>query len=184
MKGTFRFSQHGLNICWGASAVVAVLLFAAIYALNSVLVTRSGVGLFDLNAATSAPKVRFIMDRWQLASDASLSGLLLGIDFLWIPFYAVALYLGAVMARERFAPSGFRRRLFNALTAVPLLAAACDIAENILQAKMLVNGPDVVSAAMASEVSGIKVAGFLIGLVLTLAAALVALRGRLARGRK
>lgn len=173
MKFKLRLSRPALLRAWGVSSVAALALFLVFRCLEAVLTARTGFGIADMQYTSDALVVRTILDHWQMSRDAGLAGLLFGLDFLFILVYGTALYFGALAAREIFAakPSG-RRRLFDALTAAPLLAVAGDLIANGLHATMMQIGAVPTLATLAFEGALVNAAGALIGVVLSLAAAI------------
>ncbi len=176
MKFRLQLTREALNGRWARTSAAAILVFLLLLWLDRSLYAATGAGIVALQQAAAGTDVRFILDRWQDQQDASLAGFLVGLDFLFVPLYAAALYYGAVVARETFAPDfGLRRRFLDALTMVPLLAAAADIAENLLELVMLRSGPSDALVSLAGTATAIKNAGIGLGLVLSLAAAVVLL---------
>lgn len=173
MKRTLRMSRPALMRCWGVCFVAALLLFALFSALEAVLKARSGVGIADLHYAASGYGVRNVLDHWQNPRDMGLAGILLGFDGLFILVTTAALYFGALAAREVLAPEpGARRRLLDALTWLPLLAGIGDLTACSLHAFMMVQGASEVLTAIAWQGATVNAAGALVGVALSLAAAL------------
>ncbi len=179
MKFRLQLSKTGLNRAWGWTTVGAVAVFLVLNMLDTALKSRTGFGTADLQFAADSWGFRSILDHWQVPADMGSAGFLLGLDFLFIPLYGAALFFGAVAARELLAPQpGTKRRLIDALGMAPLLAAACDAVENVLEFSMLLHGPSDLPAALAHEVSLVKYVGLLVGIVLSLTAALALLAKR------
>jgi hypothetical protein len=172
MKFRLQLTKDALYGRWAWTSAAAILVFLPLLWLDRTLGAATGDGILALQRAANGADVRFILDRWQDQQDASLAGFLVGLDFLFIPLYGAALYYGAVVARETFAPGfGLWRRFLDALTMVPLLAAACDAAENLLELAMLRSGPSDALVSLAGTATAIKNAGIAVGLILSLAAA-------------
>jgi hypothetical protein len=179
MKFRLQLTKDALYGRWAWTSAAAILVLLPLIWLDRTLSAATGAGILALQQAAGGADVRFILDRWQDQQDASLAGFLVGLDFLFIPLYAAALYYGAVVARETFAPDfGLWRRFLDALTAVPLLAAAADVAEDILEVVMLRSGPSDALVALAGTATAIKNAGIAAGLILSLAAAVLLFRRR------
>lgn len=164
-------SKQTLCRLWALTGVAALLTFAVLRALETILQAKTGIGTVNLQMAETGPEFRFLMDRWQDPAAATLSGFSLGFDFLFIPLYGAALYLGALFARDRFAARpGTGRRILNALTLAAPIAALCDIAEDILELTMLMRGPNDVLTAFAFDASTMKFAALAIALLVNIAA--------------
>jgi hypothetical protein len=172
MTFKLQISRQTLISRWRWTSLAAVLAFLVLFACDRALKVATGFGTADLQGVFDAAYVRGILDHWQNPADAAFAGFLLGFDFLFIPLYGAALYFGAVAARDRFAvKSGTVRRLFDALTLLPPIAALCDIAENVIELAMLRFGPNALLADVACRATSVKYVGLLAGLVLSLAAA-------------
>jgi hypothetical protein len=166
-----QFSRKALGPRWAWTTVLAALLFAAIYLLDSVLRTNTGFGTADMQFVRSGFGLRTIADHWLRPIDAVQVGLVFGLDFLFIALYGTALFFGALAALDRFAPNpGVARRIMIRLALAPIGAAICDAAENVLQLWMLTHTPTNVLASYALEATAAKWLGITIGVALSLAA--------------
>ena len=166
-----QLSRKALNACWAWTSAAA---FAALVVLNltdTILKARTGFGAVDLQNVPTAWGIRWIMDHWTSPPDSALAGFGLGFDYLFMPLYGAALFYGAIVARERYAPGpGRMRRILSALAIAPVAGALFDACENGLQIVMLTQGPSQVLATLAAEATMAKFAGVFIGLALSLAA--------------
>ena len=175
-----QLSRKTLDASWWRVSLAAIVLFAVLNLLDTVLRARTGLGVADLQGLSSGWAVRAALDHWTSPPDAALAGFGLGLDYLFMPLYGTALYLGAIEARERLAPAqGVRRRIMTLLAMAPVAGALLDACENALQLTMWVLGPTDTLAALALQATAGKYAGAIIGLVLSLIAA----AARLMRGK-
>jgi hypothetical protein len=166
-----QFSRKALNARWAWSGGLAILLLVLLNLLDSVLKTRTGYGVADLQGVSTGWGIRVIADHWTSPPDAVLAGFGLGLDFLFIPLYGAALFFGALAAIDRYAPKpGSRRRIMTLLALAPVGAAICDAAENLLEISMLQRSPTDLMASITLETTAAKFVGIAIGLVLTLMA--------------
>jgi hypothetical protein len=165
-----QFSRKALNARWAWSTVAAFVLLAALNLIDTALKARTGYGTAELQGVSTGWGIRVIADHWTSPPDAVLAGFALGLDFLFIPLYGAALFFGALVALDRFAPeAGLRRRIMTLLALAPVGGAICDVAENSLQLFMLTRGPSDMLAAITLEATAAKYVGIAIGLLLALA---------------
>lgn len=171
MATRINLSQRALlKVCCvaGISAIVLVIILEL---MDSTLRNATGAGIFDLDKAATGPAVRFVLDRWQAPTLSALAGAILGLSYLLIPCYGVALWLAGLFARDLYTKTpGRARRYMNAFAMAPLIAGLCDAVAKALQLQMLVAGPDFLVAAVTWEATILKWAGVLIGILLALAA--------------
>ena len=166
-----QLSRKALNARWAWTSAAAIAAFLVLSLADTYLRARTGYGAVDLQGVRTGWGVRVILDRWTSPPDSALAGFGLGFDYLFMPLYAVALYLGTIAARERFAPrQGTRRRIMELLAMAPIAGALFDVCENSLQLTMLVRGPSDLLAMLAAEATLAKFIGFYTGLALTLVA--------------
>jgi hypothetical protein len=164
-----QLSRKALNARWAWTAGAAFAVLAALSFVEGALKTRTGFGTLDLQGVSSGWGIRVIMDRWTSPPDSVLAGFSLGLDFLFIPLYAAALFFGAIAALDRFAPDpGRLRRIMSLLALAPIAGAICDVLENCLQLAMLTGGPTDGLARLALEATAAKYVGVAIGVVLSL----------------
>lgn len=166
-----QISRKALGPRWAWTTILAVLLFAVIYLLDSSLRADTGFGTADMQFVRSGYGLRTIADRWLAPTDAVQVGFVFGLDFLFIVAYGTALTFGAIAALDRFAPRpGLWRKIMTRLALAPIGAAICDAAENVLQLWMLVHTPTNVLASYALEATAAKWLGIAIGVTLSVAA--------------
>jgi hypothetical protein len=166
-----QLSRKTLNVLFWRLGAAALVLLIVLNLLDMVLRARTGFGTADLQGLASGWAVRVVLDRWSSPPDAALAGFALGLDYLFMPLYGATLYLGAIAARDRFAPApGPRQRILAILAMAPIAGALCDGLENALQMTMFVNGPSDLLARLALQATAGKFAGAAVGLVLSLAA--------------
>ena len=165
-----QLSRKALNARWAWTAGAAFAVLAALNLLEGVLRARTGFGTVDLQFVSSGWGIRVIMDHWVRPPDSVLAGFSLGLDFLFMPLYGAALFFGAIVALDRFAPRpGRLRRIMTLLAFAPVAAAICDAIENALELAMLNGGPTDALARLALEATAAKYAGIAIGLALSVA---------------
>jgi hypothetical protein len=175
-----QLTRKALNARWAWTSATAVAVLVVLNALDTLLKARTGFGTFDLQGVSTGWGVRVIVDRWTSPPDAALAGFGLGLDFLFMPLYAVALYCGGIIATDRFAPNpGHLHRIMTFLAAAPVAAALFDVCENGLELYMLVRSPTDTLAVFAAEATAAKFAGIAIGLALSV----LALAGKVFRHR-
>jgi len=165
-----QLSRKALNARWAWTTAAAIVLLVILNVLDGVLASRTGYGTGSLQGIGSGWGIRSIVDHWTNPPDAVLAGFLLGLDFLFIPLYAAALFFGALAAIDRFAPQrGGLRKIMIRLALAPIGAALCDVIENILQLYMLTHASTNTMASFALEATAGKWLGIGIGIVLSLA---------------
>ncbi len=150
---------------WAVTSILAIAAFAVLIWLDTRLKTETGYGTLDLQKAGTADAVNRILFAWRLQSQAVLAGFNLGFDYLFMPLWGFAFYYGGLAARDAFAPRWFSR-IAMLIAAIPLAGAALDMAENGMEAWMLVNGATDPFAGWAFAVSSVKNMTFVIGIVL------------------
>jgi hypothetical protein len=166
-----QLSRKALNARWAWTSAAAVAALAVLWLTDTILKARTGYGAVDLQNVPTDWGIRSIMDRWTSPPDSALAGFGLGFDYLFMPLYAAALFFGAIVARERFAPKpGRMRRILAALAMAPVAGALFDACENGLQMIMLTVGPSQTLAMLAAEATTAKFVGVFVGLALALAA--------------
>jgi len=174
-----QLSRKALNARWAWTSAAAVAVLAVLISLDAVLRDKTGYGTADLQGVRGAWGVRVILDHWASPPDSALAGFALGLDYLFMPLYASALYFGAIASRERFAPKPSRtRRILEFLAVAPIAGALCDACENGLQLIMLTHGPNSALALLTVEATAVKYVGIFVGLALSLAAAVGFFFGR------
>jgi len=164
-----QLNRKALKTRWAWTAGFAFIVLAALSLVEGALKARTGYGTLDLQGVSSGWGIRVIMDHWASPPDSVLAGFSLGLDFLLMPLYAAALFFGAIVAIDRFAPRpGRLRRILSLLALAPIAAAICDLMENALELVMLTSGPSDALARFALEATAAKYVGVAIGLVLSI----------------
>lgn len=164
-----QLTRKALNSRWAWTSAGAAVLLVVLNLLDTWLKARSGYGTADLQYM-SPGAIYAVIVAWISLPDAVLAGFNLGLDYLFMPLYAAALFFGSLAAIDRFAPGAGRlRRMMILLAMAPVAAAIFDACENALQIAMLTRGPDATLAALAMQATTAKFAGIAIGLVMTLA---------------
>lgn len=106
--------------------------------LNRPLVTAPAPsGIISLQLAWTPENAQAMLDSWYSAS-RQFAAFSLGFDYLFMPVYAVALALGALLAAGRHP--GWFSRLGAWIAYGSFLAAFCDAMENLGQLYELFNG--------------------------------------------
>jgi hypothetical protein len=167
---------------WGWTTLLALIVMGALWAIDTCVKTASGFGIMDLEGANTAAEVSTITAAWTGAGVAPQMGFLLGLDYLYMASYGLALFYGGLAAREAFAKNpGRARQLLTILAFAPLAGAAFDVVENAFEARTLFYGvtPQIACLAYATTVA--KFAFIAVGLVLSLAGLAGLLTGRLKR---
>jgi hypothetical protein len=166
-----QLSRKALNARWAWTSAAAIAALVVLNLADASLKAKTGYGAADLQGVPTNWGIRSIMDHWTSPPDSALAGFGLGFDYLFMPLYAAALYYGAIVARERFAPKpGRARRILALMAMAPVAGALFDACENGLQMVMLTHGPNQTLATLTVEATTAKFAGIFVGLVLTLAA--------------
>jgi hypothetical protein len=167
-----QLSRKTLYASWARFGAAAVAAFIVLSLADNYLKARTGYGTVDLQGLSSGWAVRLVLDHWTSPPNAALAGFALGFDYLFMPLYATALFLGGVVACARFAPRpGTRRRIMSLVAMAPIAGAVFDACENALEMTMWIAGPTDTLAALALQATAGKYAGVVIGLVLSLLAA-------------
>ncbi|GAA0525481.1 hypothetical protein FHS83_001942 [Rhizomicrobium palustre] len=166
-----KLSRKALTVSWAWLSALAVVMGIVLYLLDGVLKAKTGFGTASMQFVGSGYDLRLMMDHWIRPPDMALVGFLFGLDFLFMPLYGAALFCGALVALDRFAPAkGNLRRLMIRLSLAPIAAALCDAIENSLSVYMLTHTPTNALASFAMEATAGKWLGIAIGLALTVAA--------------
>jgi len=121
-----------------------LVLFAVFQLLNTPLITSAApAGIVSHQFAWTPEKAQAILSSWEgRASFFAAFGL--GLDYLFIPSYALTVALGALLATVRYF--GWLSRIGIWAAYGVFTAAVFDALENIGQAQQLLNG--VVTAPM------------------------------------
>ena len=154
---------------WIFAAVGAILLMVGMQLLSGALVTDAApAGIVSYEFAGSLPAARAILDSWN--ADARVhAGLSLGLDYLFLVLYALAIGLGCTLvagALEQRAP--FLARVGLLLGWGLLVAALLDALENYALIRMLLGSDGAAWPAVASAAAGPKFALVALGLVYVL----------------
>jgi hypothetical protein len=118
-----------------------LVLFSILQVLNTPLVTSAApAGIVSHQFAWTAEKAHAILASW--AGRPSLSATFgLGLDYLFMPSYALTVALGALLAAGRQSiPAGWLSRLGTWTAYGVFTAAVFDALENIGQAQQLLTG--------------------------------------------
>jgi hypothetical protein len=166
-----QLSRKALNARWAWTSGAALVLLVVLNLLDGALKARTGYGTLGLQGTGSGWNILVVAAHWTSPPNAVRAGFLLGLDFLFIPLYAAALFFGSLAALDRFAPRpGQLRRIMTLLALAPIGAGICDAIENVLEVMMLTDVPTNMLASFALEATAGKYLGIAIGLALSLAA--------------
>jgi hypothetical protein len=164
---------------WGWTTLSAVLTGGVLAWVGGRLTAATCLGILDLEFATTKVRVEEILAAWRTAGVIEEAGFMVGFDYLFMPFYGLALFYGALAAREAWARSPRTRQLLMAAAIAPLIAAGLDAVENILEARMLFVGLDPDISGFAYAVTIIKFALAGMGLAAALAGLVAMWTGKL-----
>lgn len=169
-----RITKEDLSRRWLVTTVLGAAVFAVVALLDLQLKAASGFGASDLQDFSRAGQYSAAFFVWSQPGYALRAGLVLGLDYLLMPLYALSFFFSGILAREAFAPRpGRLRRILTLLAAVPIAGAVLDAVENGLELRLLLGQPSDMLAAIAHTVSGAKWGALYVGVIL-LAAAVVA----------
>ena len=165
-----RITKQVLARRWAVSTVLAALVFAILAWSDLRLKSLTGFGTADLQGFATAEQYRQAFMAWP-ARYAVRAGFNWGLDYLFMPLYAVAFFYSGILAREAFAPRpGPMRRILTILAAVPIAGALLDAAENALQLTLMFSGLSDQLARIALFVSNAKWMAVYVGVALWLGA--------------
>ena len=124
-----------------ALLIWTLVLFAIFQVLNAPLITSAApFGIVSHQFAWTPEKAQAILASWA-GRPSLVAALGLGLDFLFIPSYALTVGLGALLAAGRHRNMAvWLRKIGIYATYGVFIGAAFDILENILQAQQLLNG--------------------------------------------
>lgn len=166
-----KLSRTALTTAWAWTSLLALAMLVVMQLLDGWLKARTGFGTADLQWVDSGYILRRIIDQWISPPNMALAGVLIGLDYLFMPLYGAALFFGSLAALDRFAPArGSLRQILTRLTLAPIGAALCDAMENGLHIYMLTHTPTNALASFALEATAGKWLGLAVGLLLTVAA--------------
>lgn len=146
-----------------AGALAMLFLFQPV---NQPLMNADApAGIVSLQLAWTPERAQSILDSWD-ARARLFAAFGLGFDYLFMPTYAAALALGALLAAGRHP--GWFARLGGWAGGGAFLAALCDALENLGQFHQLFNGRIDLAAPIA-VLASLKFALLLLALVYDLA---------------
>lgn len=176
-----RITKQSLTRRWALTTLGAVVVFAVLAAFDWRLKAISGFGTSDLQGFGTANEYGTAFMVWP-SRLAVRAGFIWGLDYLFMPLYALAFFYSGIITREAFAPRpGRLRRILTLASAVPLAGAALDAVENALELYMMLTAPTDGLAHAAFTVSNAKWAAIYVGLALLLGAILAQVQDRLTR---
>jgi hypothetical protein len=165
-----RITKHVLVRRWTLSMVLAAIVFAVLAWSDLQLKSLSGYGTGDLEGFSTASQYRQVFMAWP-SLYAVRAGFNWGLDYLFMPLYAAALFYSGILTREAFAPRpGRARRILTLLATVPVAGAILNAAENALEFDMMLSGASDRLARIAFTISNAKWLAIYIGLALLLGA--------------
>lgn len=152
---------------WAITTLLALAVFAVLFWSDMRLRSLSGFATADLQSFTNAAQYRAAFYVWTPAAFAARAGFNLGLDYLFIPLYALAFFYSGILAREAFAPRPTRiRRLLTLMAAVPIAGGVLDAVENGLHLAMLMGDASDSFAGIAFTLSSAKMSAAYVGLIL------------------
>ena len=125
-------SHRKLPVMIAAIAVAAILLAALMVVDQPLRTPAAPNGIVSFELAGSLDNSRQIIDSWSIDAKVA-AGMSLGLDYLFLLIYAAAIAMGCELAAQR--TSQWRPafgRLGMLLAWSQLIAAACDMVENLL----------------------------------------------------
>lgn len=168
----FRIGRNNLYRLWTWTCLTAAILFLILVLLDRGLSGQTSIGVFDLQNLSTAAQYQTAHNIWIRADVAMRVGFALGLDYLFMPLYAVALFCSGLVVQDCYMPkAALVRRVLAVATLVPLFGALLDALENALELYLLMpnHGSDML-AELAFRLSNAKMACFYVGLALLLAA--------------
>jgi hypothetical protein len=164
---------------WLWTTLFAIAAFAVLAVLDTGLKASTGFGTADLQKVNTAAGIEEIRAHWFSSANALTAGFSLGFDYLFMPLWGFAFYFSGIIVRERFAPkAGLARRAMALIAVVPMAGALFDVAENSLEAKMLISGATDQLANLAFTATTAKWGCFIVGALLLLGALVARMTGR------
>jgi hypothetical protein len=168
-----RISRSTLTRNWLWSTLAAIAVGAVLGGLDARLKLLTGAGTGDLQGFATAAQFEAAFHAWGVHAYLARAGFNLGIDYLFMPLYAVAFFYSGILTMEAFAPRpGLLRRLLTLAAMAPVAAAGLDAVENALELGMLWGRPTDQLAGIAHTVSTAKWVGMTIGFALLAGAVL------------
>jgi len=141
------------------SVAIIGWIFPQLRAIDGTLKDSSGSGILDLEFAFRAGKAAAIRDSWPISGEPPLRALArrsLKLDFGFILGYGLFYAALSLLAFYQVQPSA--RRIWRWLVAFPLVAAACDVLENLCLLTILgaEGRPAAWLPALASSAASLK----------------------------
>jgi hypothetical protein len=162
-----QISRQVLEKRWLYTTLAATLVFGVLWFLDFQLKQLSGYGTFDLQGFVSGAEFETAFHSWGVHAWLARAGFNLGLDYLFMPLYALAFFYSGIIVCDAFAPRpGPVRRILALAAIAPVVAAGLDAVENALQMQLMIGGPTDALAQIAFTVSTAKMAGIYIGLLL------------------
>ena len=132
---------------WIVATVVTLGLLAVMRALDAPLLTSAApYGIISFEVARTLASARTMLDSWG-GSGAVWAGLSLGVDYLFLCSYALAIGLACTLLAT--TTHGWRARLGNLLAWAQIVAALLDAAENFGLIQLLLGSQDGTWALLA-----------------------------------
>jgi hypothetical protein len=172
--------KHRVAVFLSFLALTLALMFVLLLIDAPLQTTAAPKGIVSYELAGNIDGAQRILDSWNPTA-RNYAAFSLGLDYLYMPAYAIAIGLACAWAAERWRS---KRRGWLALVGVGLAwglmaAALCDAVENIALLTMLLSGVREPWPAVAFGCAALKFALIGGGLVYALLGAVAWLRSRL-----
>lgn len=173
-----RITKQALARRWALTSLAALAVLAVLTWSDVRLKQLSGFGTADLQGFSTAAQYKAAFRVWP-SLYAVRAGFSWGLDYLFMPLYALAFFYAGIITREAFAPRpGRLRRILNLLAVVPVAGAVLDAGENTLEYGMMLSGPTDSLAHLAFTLSNAKWVAVYVGMALFLGAILARVQER------
>lgn len=179
-----RITKEDLARRWLAATLAGAAVYAVISLIDLQLKMRSGFGVSDLPGFSRAGQYGAAAFVWGQSGYGLRAGLVLGLQYLLMPLYALSFFFSGILAREAFTPRpGRARRLLTLLAAVPIAGALLNAVENGLDLALLLTPPGDGLAAIAHMLAAARQGAMIVGLLLLVGAVLARVAERRSRRR-
>ena len=180
-----RITKEDLTRRWLVATLAGAAVYAVISGIDLQLKLRSGFGVADLAGFSRAGQYSAATFVWSQPGFGLRAGLVLGLEYLLMPLYALSFFFSGILAREAFAPRpGRLRRILTLLAAVPIAGALLDAGENGLELTLLLAPPNDTLAAIVHTLAAARAGAMIVGLLLLAGAVLARVAERQQKRRQ